>query len=107
MIVTYNDKNITNGEFMTKDETQNQPIITYNAKSKSNTLYALIMYDLNAVSSTNNHLHWVVVNIPDNKIDSGKKLFEYKGPNPPSGSGIHHYIFEILEQPSEITLSPF
>ena len=105
MIVTYNGKNITNEKFMTKDETQSQPIITYTASPEK--IYTLIMYDPNAVSPTNNHLHWIIVNIKGNKIDSGKKLFEYKGPNPPSGSGIHHYIFEILEQPSEIKLSQF
>jgi phosphatidylethanolamine-binding protein (PEBP) family uncharacterized protein len=105
MIVTYNGKNITNEKFMTKDETQSQPKVKYTASPEK--IYTLIMYDPNAVSPTNNHLHWVVVNIPGNKIDSGKKLFEYKGPNPPSGSGIHHYIFEILEQESEITLLPF
>jgi phosphatidylethanolamine-binding protein (PEBP) family uncharacterized protein len=105
MIVTYNGKNITNKKFMTKESTQSEPKIKYTASPEK--LYTLIMYDPNAVSLTNNHLHWVIVNIKGNQIDSGKKLFRYKGPQPPAGSGIHHYIFKILEQPSEITLSQF
>jgi phosphatidylethanolamine-binding protein (PEBP) family uncharacterized protein len=49
-----------------------------------------------------NVVHWTVVNIKGFDMKSGKEIIKYKGPAPPPGSGIHHYIFLIFEQTTEI-----
>jgi hypothetical protein len=96
----YYDNIEINHQFLTKGVTQMQPKVIYNAFP--NKLYTLIMHDPNAV--TGNYLHWLVINIPGNQINSGKNLLPYKGPNPPVNSGIHRYIFILLEQTTEITV---
>merc|ERR1711983_414382 len=53
-------------------------------------------------------LHWLVVNIPGDKlkngegIDFGKTLMQHNGPSPPKGSGPHRYVFVVYEQPRNI-----
>jgi phosphatidylethanolamine-binding protein (PEBP) family uncharacterized protein len=73
---------------------QTQPKIKYESKS-TETLYTLIMHDPDAPSG--NFLHWVVVNIHDNNISSGKVLIPYFGPSPPKGQK-HKYKFLLFEQ---------
>jgi len=94
----YYDNILINHQFLTKSTTQMQPKLIYN--TKPNKLYTLMMYDPNVVAG--NYLHWLIINISGNKIDSGTILLPYKGPNPPVNSGIHHYIFILLEQSVEI-----
>lgn len=42
--------------------------------------------------------HWLVVNIPESKVDSGQTVLEYKCPAPPAGTGYHRYIFKLYSQ---------
>lgn len=37
--------------------------------------------------------HWLVVNIPGSNISAGDTKFQYIGSGPPSGSGLHRYVF--------------
>jgi phosphatidylethanolamine-binding protein (PEBP) family uncharacterized protein len=94
MKVSYNNKEITNGEFISPQMAQIKPNIEYNAVE--DTLYTLLMYDPDAPAG--NHLHWIVINIPGSNINHGNTLLEYMGPAPPKGSGTHKYIFLLLEQ---------
>lgn len=94
MNVFYNNKEITNGEFITPKRSKTKPRVEYQSSPES--LYTLILHDPDAPAG--NHLHWVTINIPGNNIDSGNKLLEYSGPVPPKGSGIHRYIFLLLQQ---------
>ena len=98
MKILYNNSELKNGVFLSPKETNAEPKIEYIAKP--NTLYALIMYDPDAV--VGNWLHWVVVNIKGNNVKNGDELFRYTGPAPPKGSGIHKYIFLLYEQPERI-----
>lgn len=98
MKVLYNNLEIKNGIFLTPLESRIEPKIKYNAKP--NSLYTLIMHDPDAV--VGNYFHWLVVNIPGDKINNGDKIFKYKGPAPPKGSGIHRYMFLLYEQPERI-----
>jgi Cu-Zn family superoxide dismutase len=67
-------------------------------------LYTILMYDPDAVSSTlgvkANYLHWLVMNHSDKNI--GDTCVTYRGPSPPSGSGIHHYTFFLFKQSAPI-----
>jgi len=95
------EKKIKNGIFLTPKQTQNQPSITFDANNKS--LYTLIMHDPDA--PVGNYLHWIVVNIPENKIEKGDILVQYKGPSPPEIPDIiHRYFFILLKQDNKIEI---
>lgn len=42
--------------------------------------------------------HWLVVNIAGNDLSSGDAKWQYIGSGPPSGSGLHRYIFLLFKQ---------
>ena len=98
MKILYNDSEIRNAIFLTPSETHVEPKIEYNAKPDA--LYTLIMHDPDAF--VGNYLHWMVVNIHGNDINSGDQLLKYKGPAPPKGTGIHRYVFLLFEQAERI-----
>jgi phosphatidylethanolamine-binding protein (PEBP) family uncharacterized protein len=102
MNIIYKNKKINNGNYLTPNESKIKPIIKY--KSKLDTLYTIIVYDPDA--PTGNHIHWLIVNIKNNKINNYSDiLLEYKGPVPPKGSGIHRYIFLLFEQDNIINVN--
>lgn len=43
-------------------------------------------------------VHWVVVNIPGNNVESGEKVLSYLGAGPPYNGGIHRYMFLLFRQ---------
>ena len=90
----YNNKIIKNNDFLTPNETKEEPIIKY--KYVPTKKYILIMYDPDAVKGT--YIHWLIINIKGDNISNGKTILQYNGPAPPHGSGEHRYIFEIYEQ---------
>jgi hypothetical protein len=92
MKVNYNNKYITNNEYLKVSETQNKPQIILNNTSFKK---ILIMYDPDAYGGT--HIHWSVSDIMDD-VDKGNILIPYKGPAPPPKTGKHRYIFELYKQ---------
>ncbi|KAK7809146.1 hypothetical protein U0070_006160 [Myodes glareolus] len=42
--------------------------------------------------------HFLVVNMKGNDISSGKVLSDYVGSGPPSGTGLHRYVWLVYEQ---------
>jgi len=108
MQISYNQTPIILGQKLTQYATQVEPNLSY-IPTDPNSLYTLIMYDPNAVTSANNYVHWTVTNIRGADISSGNQLLPYYGPHPPPGSGTHHYIFELFKQenitPIAVTLS--
>jgi len=110
MQISYNQNKslIKKDETMTQEATKFEPNVSY-IPTDPNSLYTLIMYDPNAITSANNYVHWTVTNIRGADISSGNQLLPYYGPHPPPGSGTHHYIFELFKQdnitPIAVTLS--
>ncbi|KAG8200127.1 hypothetical protein JTE90_018916 [Oedothorax gibbosus] len=49
--------------------------------------------------------HWLVVNIPKNRISEGTVMSEYVGSGPPQGTGLHRYVFLVYKQPGVINCS--
>lgn len=80
-----------------------QPIVSWNAPSDK--LYCLVMSDPNIKQKKGlyrdhlSYLHWLVVDIKGNDLQSGKILQPYQGPSPPPNSGIHRYRFALIHQP--------
>jgi hypothetical protein len=106
IIVKYGDTKIEDGIFLTPLQTAKQPIVTYDTRD-INDKYTLIMYDSKAVSPSGNHNHWLIINIPGNRLrrgnlNEGTTLLSYKGPSPPSGSGQHIYTFELYKQNGDL-----
>lgn len=96
MEVYYANKKIKNNDFLTPNETSKKPKIVYEGKK----LYSLLMIDPDAVHGT--HIHWAIINIPGNKINKGKVIFPYQGPQPPRGTGYHRYFFMLFEYETPI-----
>ncbi|XP_044742112.1 uncharacterized protein LOC123303078 [Chrysoperla carnea] len=68
--------------------------------------YLLAMVDPDAPSRAEPKLreieHWVVGNIPGDKVCRGETIAVYIPPTPPMGTGYHRYVFLIYEQPGHI-----
>jgi phosphatidylethanolamine-binding protein (PEBP) family uncharacterized protein len=50
-------------------------------------------------------VHWLVVNIPGDKLSEGETLIEFVPSSPGQGSGMHRYTFVLYEQPSRVDFS--
>ena len=87
-------KALKNNIYIKLEDTSEMPEIIL--KTTGTGLYSLILYDPDAIGG--NKIHWMRVNIKNNKIESGIDIIPYKGPNPPIDTGIHHYIFELYNQ---------
>ena len=95
--IRYNT-NIMNNSFKTKESTSIKP----NIKLLNIPLSTMIMYDPDAIVPE--YVHYLVTNIVNGDITTGTTVLSYMGPAPPSGSGIHRYIFEQLQQVSPINI---
>lgn len=89
-----------------KQLVQSEPIIQMPNLNNKEKLYTVIMIDQNAPGTEPNKgwRHWVRVNMkPSGELLSGGvNITPYIGPDPPSGSGNHSYIFSIYEQQTEL-----
>jgi len=106
--VKYGSQQVKLGETLQKDKTGQQPTVKF--EKIKDKLVTLIMVDPDAPSQTNatnrSWLHWLIVNIRENDISSGKVVAEYNGPAPPSGSGPHRYVLLVLPQSDSIENIP-
>lgn len=68
----------------------------------ANKLYTLVMLDPDAPDRKNhlarNWLHWLVVDIANGTLSTGKEIVDYEPPEPPPGTGKHRYVFLYLQQ---------
>lgn len=85
---------------MTPTQVKDRPTVTYSADPSA--YYTLTMIDPDAPTRQNPEIsevrHWVMVNIPGNKVSVGQTLVEYIGSGPPQGTGLHRYIFLVFKQ---------
>jgi phosphatidylethanolamine-binding protein (PEBP) family uncharacterized protein len=68
--------------------------------ANQNDLYTLVIWDPDAPNPS--FLHWLVVNIPDDRVQDGETIVEYMPPTPPSGT--HRYYVGLYLQPMTMTL---
>lgn len=45
------------------------------------------------------YLHWLVVNIQNGDLASGREILSYQKPTPPPGTGRHSYRIQLYSQP--------
>ena len=107
MNIVYSNKfiisNKNSGLYLSTEATASAPRIDFGQLLEKGKYYTLIMHDPDAVNDNHNVNHWIINNIKGNtNFDS---LLDYKGPNPPPGSGIHKYIFTLYLQPNVFKLT--
>jgi phosphatidylethanolamine-binding protein (PEBP) family uncharacterized protein len=95
--VTFAGKEATDN-LRPRTNTLKKPIVTYT--SEDNDLYTLVIWDPDAPNPS--FLHWLVVNIPEDRVQYGETIVEYMPPTPPSG--IHRYYVGLYRQPMTIQL---
>lgn len=102
--VTYGHLSVNFGNELTPRQAKDIPTVRWNADDES--YYLLVMTDPDAPSRANpvrrEFRHWLVGNIPGDKVDEGETLTEYVGSGPPKGTGLHRYVFLVYKQPGEI-----
>lgn len=95
---------VDSGNELTPTQVKDKPTVTWNAESGA--LYTLLMTDPDAPSRENPTArevrHWLVANIPGNKVDEGQILVDYIGSGPPAGTGLHRYVFLLFKQQGRI-----
>ncbi|XP_055903480.1 protein D3-like [Eupeodes corollae] len=91
---------VDQGNELTPTQVKDQPSLHWEADE--NALYTVLMTDPDASAEFSEVRHWLVVNIPGNKVSEGQSVVDYVGSGPPLGSGKHRYIFLVFKQPSSI-----
>lgn len=90
----------TVGNVLTPTIMKDQPEITW--EGDSNSFYTLLMVDPDAPSRENpsaaEFQHWLVVNIPGNRLSEGEIRSEYIGAGPPKETDLHRYVFLVMKQ---------
>lgn len=115
LIVTHDGTHsIFRGNFYQSVKVRSKPEIRYET-NKPNAFYTLMMVDPDIpLKSTKFDFwnHYMVTNIPGNKVAEGQVLADWIPSAPPADTGIHRYIWLLMEQPngktdfsSEATLS--
>uniref|UniRef100_A0A0M3J700 Phosphatidylethanolamine-binding protein 4 (inferred by orthology to a human protein) n=1 Tax=Anisakis simplex TaxID=6269 RepID=A0A0M3J700_ANISI len=104
LAVSYGQHSVQCGTVLKPSDARKQP--TVNWPSDSQKLYTLMMVDPDAPSrkrpTMGQWLHWLVVNVPGSSIDQGQTLTPYAPPTPPSGSGLHRYVFLAYQQSAQL-----
>lgn len=92
------------GNVLTPTLVRYKPQVKWSADKHS--LYTLLMVDPD-FPSRNAEMkkeirHWLVVNIPGNKIALGQTVYEYIGSAPDPETNYHRYVFLVFKQTSKI-----
>ncbi|KAI1720687.1 phosphatidylethanolamine-binding protein domain-containing protein [Ditylenchus destructor] len=106
LFVSYSDHvSIELGNLVMPEYVDFRPIIsleTFNERK----YYTLIMTDPDvpnrAMPSDREYLHWMITNITGNSLEKGDEIVSYEAPLPKKGSGLHRYVFILLEQSKPI-----
>lgn len=96
---------VNEGNELTPTQVKKKPTLKWT--SKDDELYTVIMTDPDAPSRKEPIMkefqHWTVVNIPGNDVEKGQVVADYVGSGPPSGTGLHRYVFLVYKQNGKIT----
>jgi len=92
--------NVNLGNELTPTQVKDAPSVAWTADPTA--LYTLSEADLDAPSRANFSrspiIHWLVVNIPGSNLAGGEVLMPYAPAKPPTGMGLHRYVFLLIKQ---------
>jgi phosphatidylethanolamine-binding protein (PEBP) family uncharacterized protein len=97
------DFDVNGGNILTATTALHAPVVTYNCKKNGLAPYfTLVLTDPDVPSrvkpSMRESIHWVVMNIPCNRIEEGVEVLPYVGAAAPYGSGLHRYVYLLYQQ---------
>lgn len=99
LFVKYELVEVQPGVTLGQLETATQPLVYYPPDIGQGP-YTLLMVDPDAPDPKapvhREWIHWMVVNIPGNRLNEGQTILPYQSPIPPIGT--HRYIFYIYDQ---------
>ncbi|XP_034936954.1 protein D2-like isoform X2 [Chelonus insularis] len=104
--VTYpNNIKVEIGKELTPTQVKDKPQVHWDAEAGA--FYTLCMTDPDAPSRAAPKFrewhHWLVGNIPGNKVEEGEVLSDYIGSGPPPDTGLHRYVFLLYKQPGKLS----
>ncbi|XP_075418346.1 large ribosomal subunit protein mL38 [Tenrec ecaudatus] len=93
------------GNEVAPTEASQAPEVTYEAAEGS--LWTLLLTNLDGhlLEPEAEYVHWLVTNIPGNKVTDGQETCPYLPPFPARGSGFHRYVFLLFKQGKPIDFS--
>lgn len=96
------------GNFLQSIQARAKPNVSFEGKADS--FYTLVMVDPDIpLKSTEQDawFHYSIVNIPGGKVEEGQVLADWVPPAPPKATGIHRYIWVVLEQPKRLEFTEY
>ncbi|XP_004592955.2 large ribosomal subunit protein mL38 isoform X2 [Ochotona princeps] len=93
------------GNEVTPTEAAQPPQVTYEADEGSRWTLLLTNLDGHLLEPNAEYVHWLVTNIPGNRLAEGEESCPYLPPFPARGSGFHRYAFLLFKQDKPIDFS--
>ncbi|XP_063628906.1 phosphatidylethanolamine-binding protein homolog F40A3.3-like [Cydia splendana] len=91
---------VCEGNVLSPIKVQNIPQVSW--KASPDKYYTVAMTDPDVPSRKVPKLgeikHWLVGNVPGDKVAAGETLAPYIGPTPPPGTGRHRYVILVYQQ---------
>ena len=85
------------GNLRKRANTLSAPLVSFVADPPDE-LYTIILSDPNSADPS--YLHWLVINIPGERVAEGQAVVPYQPPNPPSGT--HNYYVDLYVQKEKL-----
>lgn len=90
------------GNLMKTIDVVEQPLVYWKTDPTKNEYYTMIMFSPDYPTRSNpilaNFLHWMVVNIPNGRVQDGEVICDYMGALPEPDNDLHRYIFIVFKQ---------
>ncbi|XP_053151777.1 39S ribosomal protein L38, mitochondrial [Hemicordylus capensis] len=93
---------VYHGNVVTPTEAFNLPEVSFEAEEGS--LWTLLLTNLDGhlLDTSMEYVHWLVTNIPGNKVEGGAETCHYFPPFPAKGTGYHRFVFLLFKQDQAI-----
>ena len=86
---------------------QAQEPLSMNISRPPRSLTTIVIYDMTAPNAEyptkSPFVHFLEINIPENRMDLGNVILPYIKPSPPPNTGKHVYVIDIFDQSDPIT----
>nr|XP_027811564.1 39S ribosomal protein L38, mitochondrial [Marmota flaviventris] len=96
---------VYHGNEVTPTEAAQSPEVTYEADEGSMWTLLLTNLDGHLLEPDAEYLHWLLTNIPGNRVTEGQETCPYLPPFPAQGTGFHRFAFLLFKQDKPIDFS--